>query len=57
VVFARAVVPGSYLIISAGGLELVPPGVVSVRGWSGGGPARHRKPLTAAFVAGVAREQ
>jgi hypothetical protein len=87
-VFAQALVPGSYLIISVGsgdpsegenftsaytaariyihsrkeiqgffgGLELVPPGVVSVRDWSGDGPALNLEPLTATFVAGVARK-
>jgi len=40
-----------------GDLELVPPGVVSVRDWSGDGPALHLEPLTATFVAGVARKQ
>ncbi len=86
--FVRALVPGSYLIISVGsgnpsegenftsaytaariyihsreeirdffgGLELVPPGVVSVRDWSGDGPALNLEPLTATFVAGVARK-
>jgi O-methyltransferase involved in polyketide biosynthesis len=86
--FARALVPGSYLIISVGsgnpsegenftsaytaariyihsreeirgffgGLELVRPGVVPVRDWSGDGPALHLEPLTATFVAGVARK-
>ena len=39
-----------------GGLELVPPGVVSVRDWPGDGPALNREPLTATFVAGVARK-
>jgi O-methyltransferase involved in polyketide biosynthesis len=87
-VFAQALAPGSYLIISVGsgdpsegenftsaytaariyihsrqeiqgffgGLELVPPGVVSVRDWSGDGPALDLEPLTATFVAGVARK-
>jgi O-methyltransferase involved in polyketide biosynthesis len=86
--FARAIVPGSYLIISCGSgspsegdnftsaytaarlyihsqqeietffgdLELVPPGVVSVRDWSGDGPAMNPEPRTATFVAGVARK-
>jgi hypothetical protein len=39
-----------------GDLELVPPGVVSVRDWSGDGPALNLEPLTATFVAGVARK-
>jgi SAM-dependent methyltransferase len=39
-----------------GGLELVPPGVVSVREWSGDDPALNLEPLTATFVAGVARK-
>ncbi len=39
-----------------GGLELVPPGVVSVRDWSGDGPGLNLEPLTATFVAGVARK-
>ena len=86
--FARAVVSGSYLIISVGsgnpsegenftsaytaariyihsrdeiqgffgGLGLVPPGVVSVRDWSGDRPALNLEPLTATFAAGVARK-
>jgi SAM-dependent methyltransferase len=86
--FARALAPGSYLIISVGsgntseganftsaytaapvyihsqeeilsffdGLELVPPGVVSVRGWHGDRPAPHLKPRTATFLGGVARK-
>ena len=39
-----------------GGLELVPPGVVSVRDWAGDDPALDLEPLTATFVAGVARK-
>ncbi len=39
-----------------GGLELVPPGVVSVRCWYGDGQARHLKPRTATFLGGVARK-
>jgi hypothetical protein len=39
-----------------GGLELVPPGVVSVRDWAGADPALNLEPLTATFVAGVARK-
>jgi hypothetical protein len=39
-----------------GDLELVPPGVVSVRDWSGDGLALKLEPLTATFVAGVARK-
>ena len=35
-----------------GGLELVPPGVVSVRDWAGDDPALDLEPLTATFVAG-----
>jgi SAM-dependent methyltransferase len=86
--FARAVTPGSYLIISVGsgnpsegdnftsaytaariyihsqpeiegffdGLELVPPGVVAVRGWNGDAPAPNPKPRTATFLGGVARK-
>jgi len=86
--FARALAPGSYVIISVGsgnssegdnftsaytaarvyihsreevlsffdGLELVPPGVVSVRGWNGGRPAPYLKPRTATFLGGVARK-
>ena len=86
--FVRALVPGSYLIISVGsgnpsegenfttaytaarvfihtqeeiqgffgGLELVPPGVVSVRGWYGGRAASKLKPRTATFLGGVARK-
>jgi hypothetical protein len=86
--FARAVVPGSYLIISVGsgspsegenftsaytaariyihspeeiqsffgGLDLVPPGVVPVRGWHGDGPVRNLEPRTATFLGGVARK-
>jgi hypothetical protein len=37
-------------------VEFVPPGVVSVRDWSGDGPALNLDPLTATFVAGVARK-
>jgi hypothetical protein len=87
-VFAGAIAPGSYLIISVGSgapsegenftsaytaariyihsreeirgffsdLELVPPGVVSVRDWPGDGPSLNLEPLTATFVAGVARK-
>jgi O-methyltransferase involved in polyketide biosynthesis len=86
--FARALAPGSYLIISVGsgnpsegenftlaytaaqihihtreeilgffdGLELVPPGVVSVRGWHGDRAAPNLKPRTATFLGGVARK-
>jgi SAM-dependent methyltransferase len=86
--FARALAPGSYLIISVGsgnpsegnnftsaytaaqvyihphediltffdGLELIPPGVVSVRGWHGGRPAPDLTPRTATFLGGVARK-
>jgi O-methyltransferase involved in polyketide biosynthesis len=39
-----------------GGLELVPPGVVSVRCWYGDGPAPNLKPRTATFLGGVARK-
>jgi O-methyltransferase involved in polyketide biosynthesis len=39
-----------------GGLELVPPGVVSVRGWYGDGPETNLKPRTATFLGGVARK-
>ena len=39
-----------------GGLELVSPGVVSVRDWAGDDPALDLEPLTATFVAGVARK-
>ncbi len=88
VAFARALTPGSYLIISVGsgntseeenftsaytaaqihihsreeilgffdGLELVPPGVVSVRGWHGDRPAPNLKPRSATFLGGVARK-
>jgi hypothetical protein len=38
------------------GLELVPPGVVSVRGWHGGRPAPNLRPRTATFLGGVARK-
>jgi O-methyltransferase involved in polyketide biosynthesis len=86
--FARAVVPGSYVIISVGsgnssegtaftsaysaarvyihapeeilsffdGLELVPPGVVSVMSWYGDGPAPDLAPPTATFLGGVAKK-
>ena len=86
--FARALAPGSYLIISVGsgnasegenftsaytaaqvyihsqeeilsffdGLDLLPPGVVSVRAWHGGRPAHDLKPRTATFLAGVAQK-
>ena len=84
--FARALPPGSYLIISCGSgnrseganftseytaarvyihsvediasffgdLELVPPGVVPVRGWCGNGPEPDSKLPTATFLGGVA---
>ena len=83
--FARAIGPGSYLIISVGsgnrsegenfttaytaariyihsaaeiasffaGLELVPPGVVAVRTWSGDDPAPYLAARTATFLGGV----
>jgi hypothetical protein len=86
--FARAIVPGSYLIISVGtgnrsegenfssaytaarihihsieeiqgffdGLDLVPPGVVSVRSWYGDDPAPPIEPRSATFIGGVARK-
>jgi O-methyltransferase involved in polyketide biosynthesis len=86
--FARAVTPGSYLIISVGtgnqsegdnftsaytaaqlyihspeeiqsffgGLELVHPGVISVRCWYGDAPAPNLKPRTATFLGGVAQK-
>jgi len=86
--YARAVVPGSYLIISCGsgnrsegenftteytaarvyihsleeitsffdGLELVPPGVVPVRLWSGDGPDLDQEAPTATFIGGVGRK-
>jgi len=38
------------------GLQLVPPGVVSVMSWSGDAPASHGEPPTATFVGGVARK-
>jgi S-adenosyl methyltransferase len=38
------------------GLELVRPGVVSVRGWYGGRKAPSLKPRTATFLGGVARK-
>ena len=38
------------------GLELVPPGVVAVRNWCGGGPALDLEPRTATFLGGVARK-
>jgi hypothetical protein len=88
-VFAGAIAPGSYLIISVGSgnqserdnftsaytaaplyihsleqitsffgdLELVPPGVVSVRTWYGDGQAPNVKPRSATFIGGVARKQ
>jgi O-methyltransferase involved in polyketide biosynthesis len=87
-VFARAIVPGSYMIISVGsgntsegenftsaytaaqlyihseeeilsffdGLDLVPPGVVPVRGWYGDGLAPDLAPRTATFLCGVAKK-
>jgi SAM-dependent methyltransferase len=87
-VFARALVPGSYLIISVGsgnpsegenftsaytaaqvyihsredilgffdGFDLVPPGVVSVRGWFGDLPAPDLTPRTATFIGGIAHK-
>ena len=39
-----------------GGFELVPPGVVPVRCWSGDGPARNLTARTATFLGGVARK-
>ena len=86
--FAKAIVPGSYLIISVGsgnpsegekftsaytaarvyihppedvlsffgGLELVPPGVVSVLSWHGDDPALDAPPRTSTFLCGVARK-
>lgn len=86
--FARAIVPGSYLIISVGtgsrtesrnftsaytaaqlyihstedvqsffdGLELIPPGVGSVRSWYGDDAASPLEPRTATFIGGVARK-
>jgi S-adenosyl methyltransferase len=86
--FARAIAPGSYLIISVGsgnrsegenfttaytaariyihsaeeiasffaGLELVPPGVVAVRTWSGDDPASNLAARTATFLGGVGRK-
>jgi O-methyltransferase involved in polyketide biosynthesis len=86
--FARAIAPGSYLIISVGsgnpsegdnftsaytaariyihspeevlsffgGLELVPPGMVSVLGWHGDDPPLEVEPRTATFICGVARK-
>jgi hypothetical protein len=38
------------------GLELVPPGVVSVMSWNGDGLPLDRTPPTATFVGGVARK-
>ncbi len=38
-----------------GSLELIPAGMVSVRNWTGDGPALNLEPLTATFVAGIAR--
>ena len=87
-VFARALVPGSYLIISVGsgsraegknftsaytaaqiyihsigevrsffnGLELLPPGVASVRAWYGEDQAPAIEARTATFIGGVARK-
>jgi O-methyltransferase involved in polyketide biosynthesis len=86
--FARAMAPGSYMIISVGsgnrseeetfttaytaakvrihpreeilsffdGLELVPPGVIAVRGWQGDAPAPDLDERTATFLGGVARQ-
>jgi len=86
--FGRAIVPGSYLIISVGsgnpaegenftsaytaariyihareeiqgffdGLELVPPGVVSVLSWHGDDPPLTAEPRTSTFLCGVARK-
>ena len=39
-----------------GGLDLLPPGVVPVRYWSGDDPAPNLKPRTATFLGGVARK-
>ena len=38
------------------GLELVPPGVVPVRLWSGDGPALDQEAPTATFIGGVGRK-
>jgi O-methyltransferase involved in polyketide biosynthesis len=38
------------------GLELVPPGVVSVMSWNSDGPPLHPSPPTATFLGGVARK-
>jgi SAM-dependent methyltransferase len=86
--FARALTPGSYVIISVGsgsraegenftsaytaapiyihsqdeilsffdGLDLVPPGVVAVRLWTGDGLALDAEAPTATFIGGVARK-
>ncbi|HUJ05230.1 MAG TPA: SAM-dependent methyltransferase [Streptosporangiaceae bacterium] len=40
-----------------GDLELMPPGVVPVRGWHGDGPVPDLAPRTATFIGGVARRQ
>jgi len=88
IAFARAIVPGSYLIISVGsgnptegenftsaytaariyihapeeirgffdGLDLVPPGVVSVLSWHGDDPPLAAEPRTSTFLCGVARK-
>ncbi len=39
-----------------GDLDIVPPGVVSVRSWYGDGPPPNLKPRTATFLGGVARK-
>lgn len=61
--FATAYTAASVYIHSAedlvgffDGLELIPPGVTSVRSWYGDDPAPEVEPRTATFIAGVARK-
>jgi S-adenosyl methyltransferase len=39
------------------GLQLVPPGVVPVRGWEGDGPLPVLEPRQGSFLAGVGRKR
>jgi len=48
--------PPGEIVSFFGGLDLVPPGVVPVRGWCGDGPAPDLEPRTATFLGGVARK-
>ena len=43
----------SQVLSFSGGLELVPPGVVPVRGWAAGDPVPELDPRQGSFLAGV----